>query len=215
MSRTIFRMVGTGVVLVAVSVVGLSGGMALGQPWRPGSPQFGSRDVPTGTHRVRITYDGHIYLRMPNYDIALTGTPTLPGYTADERARVIFRNNQGSFWDGNRFFLSPSYRYGLVTQYDRSQHFIGSWRDQWPPIPRRTDTVGLTSSLSEPSAEIPRFVAAPNRSPVPLPSLPPIPYPPKKPKASAASSSDAQKPAVNDAFLEPDPVLRKYLPPPR
>lgn len=176
------------------------------QPWR--------RDV-SNNQSVRITYDGRIYLRHPNFDVALNGIPTLPGYVEDDRARVIFRNNQGSFWDGNRFFLSPSYRYGLVTRNDRTQHYIGQWRGQWPPVdgmePVPTARPGVTETVGNlPTSGIP-LALVPDRSPLPLPNLPPMPYPPKKPLAKrppAPPTKTVEEPQ-NDAFLEPAPKKLK------
>lgn len=173
------------------------------------------RDV-TNNRSLRITYDGHIYLRLPHMDVALSGLPTMPGYSEDQRARVIYRNNQGSFWDGNRFYLSPSYRYGLVTRNDRSQHYIGELQGQWPPVdevrPGELRTAGRAGLVDARTALQPAgapLALAPNRSPLPLPNLPPIPYPPKKVLPKAETQKEFVNESNNDAFLGPVPKKAK------
>lgn len=141
------------------------------------SPAYGSPNFQSG---VRITYGGRVYLSLPNYDVALTGTPGLPGQPADDRARVIFRNGEGMYWDGDRFFVHPDYHYELVTRQYYSQHFISEQPGQWPPT---GEMVTVEPSAPERPAESSRggtIAATPDRSPVPLPNLPPMPYPPEK-----------------------------------
>jgi hypothetical protein len=132
--------------------------------------------------RYYVTYEGRVFVSFPNYDIALSGTPSSPNQfprpSSAGPPRVIFKDERGMYWDGGTYFVHPAYRQDLVTRHYYSQRIVGSPHAQWPPVPK---AVAGEPPRAEAPAAVPR-VHAPKRSSVPLPKLPPTPLPtvPKK-----------------------------------
>ncbi|MCP4192059.1 MAG: hypothetical protein GY768_15715 [Planctomycetaceae bacterium] len=77
-----------------------------------------SQDSQAGPRLIR-TYGGDLYIRFPNYDIRLQGAGSRQFDVNPYRtlgAPVVFRNNQGMFWNGAAGFISPNYPCYLVTK---------------------------------------------------------------------------------------------------
>jgi hypothetical protein len=153
-------------------------------------------------HQLHITYEGRVFMSFPNYDIALSGTPSLPGQTTivsgqtgqniDSEARVIFRNNHGMYWDGRNLFLHPAFRYDLVTRNYYAQQYVDQPQDEWPPVPELQPSIEVPHVTPAPTPQ----VAIPGRTPVPLPDLPPVPIPEKQKSDVKATKSFFSAPAT-------------------
>lgn len=81
------------------------------------SPSVG-QDVNEG-HSIIRTYGGDLVIRFPNYDLHVVGAASRDfGVNPARRngAPLVFRNNEGMFWDGAGAFISPNYPYHLVTK---------------------------------------------------------------------------------------------------
>ncbi len=74
-------------------------------------------------HRITITYGGEIIVRFPNYNfyVAGPGHPLTPFRETPNQTRggaIIWRDQNGSMWDGGSLFISSNYPYKLL-QKDR------------------------------------------------------------------------------------------------
>ncbi|MEZ6120043.1 MAG: hypothetical protein R3C28_26220 [Pirellulaceae bacterium] len=88
---------------------------ACGRPWL------------ANNRRVQLTYSGNVYYHFPNYTVATNTLPFFPGERGRPSSRealggrVIYFNDEGMSWDGNQFFVHPSYPYELATGHFYSQ----------------------------------------------------------------------------------------------
>ena len=76
--------------------------------------------IPPGSlYQLQKTYNGRVYLRFPNYTVYATHAPQTVADAIHGQGRgnsIVYRNNQGLAWDGQRYFEHPAYRREIVTR---------------------------------------------------------------------------------------------------
>ncbi|MDG2383631.1 MAG: hypothetical protein P8N76_18305 [Pirellulaceae bacterium] len=122
--------------------------------WYPIPPAHG-QDFQAGPRLIR-TYGGDLYVRFPNYDIHFQGVASNQYGVNPYRtlgAPVVFRNNQGMFWNGAAGFISPNYPCYLVTKNRYALLSVGSPETTLRPKPKtypKMDSVPTTGSIHLP-----------------------------------------------------------------
>lgn len=79
----------------------------------------GVAQTPVDGHRITITYGGDVSIRFPNYDLHLVGAAARPfgiNPLRSNSAPLVFRNNEGMYWDGSSGFINPNYPYDLLVK---------------------------------------------------------------------------------------------------